>query len=108
MFGAGDLSHSADDLTQPHDVQDQLESGGEDLKEEEGKEEEPEEEEEEKGKEEEREEEDRGMMETPEEAVIKLDNEFDKTLVDMKPHVLKLPHKSGETFFSQFCLHVLS
>ncbi|XP_070185125.1 trichohyalin-like isoform X3 [Littorina saxatilis] len=38
--------------------------------------------------------EDRVTMETPEEAVFKLDDEFDKTLVDMKPHVLKLPHKS--------------
>ncbi|XP_076459677.1 uncharacterized protein LOC143292894 isoform X2 [Babylonia areolata] len=33
-------------------------------------------------------------METPEEAVMKLDEEFDKMLADMKPHVLKLPHKS--------------
>ena len=93
VFGGGDLTHSSDDPAQPHNAnaQDHLESGGEDLKEEEGKEEELEE------KEEEEREADRGRMETPEEEVMRLDNEFDKTLVDMKPHVLKLPLKSGKT-----------
>lgn len=28
----------------------------------------------------------------------KLDNEFDLMLVEMRPHVLKLPHKSGKFF----------
>ena len=93
VFGAGDLT--SDDPAQPHNAsaQDHLESGGEDLKEEEGKEEEKEEE-----KDDEECETDRGKMETPEEEVMRLDNEFDKTLVDMKPHVLKLPLKSGKTF----------
>ena len=27
---------------------------------------------------------------------LKLDQEFDKCLAEMKPHVLKLPHKTGE------------
>ncbi|KAL8592673.1 hypothetical protein ACOMHN_037613 [Nucella lapillus] len=46
-------------------------------------------------------------METPDETVLKLDEEFDKMLVDMKPHVLKLPHKSDRqrcaVWIKKFC-----
>ena len=35
-------------------------------------------------------------METHVTNYLKLDQEFDKCLAEMKPHVLKLPHKTGE------------
>ena len=34
-------------------------------------------------------------MEGPETIVARLDLEFDQVLADMKPHVMRLPHKSG-------------
>ena len=37
--------------------------------------------------------------ESTEETVRRLDSEFDQMLADMKPHVMRLPHKSGKTIF---------
>ena len=34
--------------------------------------------------------------ESSEEMVRRLDAEFDKMLAEMKPHVMRLPHKTGE------------
>ena len=34
-------------------------------------------------------------LESTEETVHRLDSEFDQMLADMKPHVLRLPHKAG-------------
>ena len=35
-------------------------------------------------------------METHDTGYLKLDQEFDRCLAEMKPHVLKLPHKTGK------------
>ena len=35
------------------------------------------------------------QMDSPESIEMKLDTDFDEMLVEMKPHVLRLPHKSG-------------
>lgn len=34
-------------------------------------------------------------MDTADSGYMKLDQEFDRHLAEMKPHVLKLPHKTG-------------
>ena len=34
-------------------------------------------------------------MESHDTGYLKLDQEFDRCLAEMKPHVLKLPHKTG-------------
>ena len=41
-------------------------------------------------------------MESPETLVSRLDSEFNHMLVDIKPYVLKLPHKSGKNEFVAF------
>ena len=38
------------------------------------------------------------MDESPETKVARLNLEFDQMLADMKPHVMRLPHKSGIFF----------
>ena len=43
-------------------------------------------------------------MDSHETGYLKLDQEFDRYLAEMKPHVLKLPHKTGKN--SKKVLHV--
>lgn len=43
------------------------------------------------------------MLSTDDPVYIGLDQKFDKVLADMKPHVLRLPHKTGELY----CLSTL-
>lgn len=38
---------------------------------------------------------DNHIMDTADSGYMKLDQEFDRYLAEMKPHVLKLPHKTG-------------
>ena len=35
------------------------------------------------------------MMDGTDASAVRLDTEFDQILVEMKPHVLRLPHKAG-------------
>lgn len=44
-------------------------------------------------------------MDSAEDAVLQMDEDFDKMLVDMKPHVLKLPQKAGKCVCARACLH---
>lgn len=37
-------------------------------------------------------------MNLPEDTVVSMDTEFDQHLVSMKPYVVRLPHKSGNSF----------
>ena len=39
---------------------------------------------------------------------VGLDQKFDKVLADMKPHVLKLPHKTGIVYHNNSNVNILS